>query len=190
MMPNLVLMSREEAIAALRREGFSRDVNFDTSLCGSTVDNTTVVELGRVCYQTPAAGHQASTGSPVSLRVQSENPWRGELGSGRFWFLMPDFAGTSLDAARAKLRGLGFVAKEPKISYVEEAGCRPNIVCRTSPDRFSRTDTTSDKLLFVGQPPPGPVDPSAKPSTGAAVPSAPSSKPAEPPPTTKPADIF
>jgi beta-lactam-binding protein with PASTA domain len=192
-MPNVVMMTREEALSALRQAGFSREVNFDTSACGSTIDNTTVVELGRVCYQAPAAGHETSTGSPVSLRVQNENPWRGELSSGRFWFLMPDFSGASLDVARAKLRALGFTAKEPLISYVEEAGCRPNVVCRTSPERFSRADNTSDKVLYVGQPPGGAAPPSSPKPTAATAAPASTAKAVEPqpaPPPAKPADIF
>jgi beta-lactam-binding protein with PASTA domain len=190
-MPDVVMMTRDDAVAALRQAGFSREIAFDTSSCGSTIDNTKVVELGRVCYQAPAAGHQTSTGSPVSLRVQRENPWRGALGNGRSWFLMPDFAGMSLDAARAKLRELGLTSKEPIIGYVEEAGCRPNTVCRTSPDRLVRTDDTSDKILYVGQPPGGlrRGDQSAVGAEASQQPGKPK-EPTPPPPATKPADIF
>ncbi|MEZ4361308.1 MAG: PASTA domain-containing protein [Kofleriaceae bacterium] len=187
-MPNLVLLTRAEAEAKLRELGFTQPASLDTSACGSTLDDhKTVVELGRVCYQMPAAGRPASTGVPVSLRVQDENPWRGEYRAGRGWFLMPDFVGVHVDVARAKVRELGFT-KEVKIGFVTEPGCQPNLVCRTSPEAWSRADTTSDKIFFVGQPPEPPratadaahsSEPAAQPRDGEA-----------PPSSTKPADIF
>ena len=185
MVPNLALMTQAEAEAALRQAGFTQPVTIDTSSsCGSTIDNKAVVELGRVCYQMPAAGRESSTGVPVSVRLQTEDPWRGSLGGGRFWFLMPNLGGVPLETAKAKLRALGFTAKEPVISYVQEPGCRPNIVCRTSPDALTRTDGTSDKVLVVGKPDvvfestgpkPPPPPPPATPTTT---------------PASKPADIF
>lgn len=150
--PNVVLLPRAQAEAVLRNAGFTAPVELDTSACGSTVDNKHVVELGHVCYQMPAAGRQGSTRIPVTLRVQHEDPWRGAYSSGRTWFLMPDLAGVPVETARARLRAAGF-AKEPLISYVVEAGCRPNVVCRTTPEPLSRADSSSDKVLVVGQPP-------------------------------------
>jgi hypothetical protein len=185
--PNVVLLPRGQAEAVLRSAGFTEPVNFDTSACGSTVDNKTVVELGQVCYQMPAAGREASPRLPVTLRVQHEDPWRGRSASGRAWFLMPDLAGMPLATARARLRALGF-AKEPLISFVQEPGCRPNVVCRSSPDPLSRADTSSDKVLVVGQTP----APAQSPTPITAPTRAPTdSPPSSPPPPAKgPADIF
>ncbi len=183
--PNVVLLPRAQAEAVLRNAGFTAPVELDASACGSTVDNKHVVELGHVCYQMPAAGRQGSTRIPVTLRVQHENPWRGAYSSGRTWFLMPDLAGVPVETARARLREAGF-AKEPQISYVVEAGCRPNVVCRTWPEPFVRADSASNKELIVGQPP-GRVSnqPSATPVPAPAPPPAPT-----PEPEKSPTDIF
>lgn len=179
--PNVVLMSRAQAEATLRAAGFFRPLELDSAACGSTIDDKIIVELGQVCYQHPAAGRQSSTGIPVTVRVQHEDPRRGQYSGSRFWFLMPDLRGLPVEVAKAKLRELGFTAKEPKIHYVQEPGCKPGLVCATTPPPLHRADNTSDKLLDVG------LDPAAAP---------PRSKPAEPakpPEPTKPTtpdDIF
>jgi beta-lactam-binding protein with PASTA domain len=185
------LMTRAEAEETLRRAGFKAQPELDEFACGSTLEDKRVVELGRVCYQMPAPGQQASLAIPVKLRVQNENPWRGEYRAGRSWFLMPDFAGTDVEAAKAKIRELGFTAKEVKISYVVEVGCKPNKVCRTTPEAWSRADSTSDKLFVVGQPP----EQAGAAGTSTTKPATPDGKPKDPPSTTapvttKPADIF
>jgi PASTA domain len=185
--PDLTLMTRAEAEAALRQAGFTAAPELDEFACGSTLEDKRVVELGRVCYQMPAPGRQASLAIPVRLRVQNENPWRGEYRAGRSWFLMPDFAGSDVEAAKAKLRELGFTAKEVKVSYVVEAGCKPSTVCRTTPAAWSRADSTSDKLFIVGQPPEQAGAATTKPATPDGKPKDP---PATTPPTTKPVDIF
>lgn len=194
-MPDLTLMTQAEAEDTLRRAGFTAGVSLDAFACGSTLDDKRVVELGRVCHQAPAPGRPASTAIAVSLRVQTENPWRGQYRAGRAWFLMPDFAGQDVELAKTKMRELGFISKEVQVSYVIEAGCKPNVVCRTSPEAWQRADTTSDKLFIVGQPPT-----EAPPPTGGALGSSsravPAPAPAKPeaakeqPASTKPADIF
>jgi beta-lactam-binding protein with PASTA domain len=191
-MPDLTLMTRAEAEAVLKQAGFTAAPELDAFACGSTLDDKRVIELGRVCYQTPAPGRQASTAIPVKLRVQNENPWRGEYRAGRSWFLMPDFAGTDVEVAKAKMRELGFIAKEVKISYVVEAGCKPSTVCRTTPQAWSRADSSSDKLFIVGQPP---EQVGASGATTKPQPASGEGKPKDPPATTppattKPADIF
>lgn len=151
--PSVFGMTRPEAEATLRRAGFTKEVRIDdSSACGSTVDDQ-VIELGRICYQSPGAGQQLPSLTIIALRIQTENPWRGDLGGGRSWFLMPDMTGLTLDQAKAKLRELGFVSREPKVKYSDEPGCRPNIVCATHPARLRRADNTSDKVLVVGAPP-------------------------------------
>lgn len=193
-MPDLTLMTQAEAEETLRRAGFTGGISLDAFACGSTLDDKRVVELGRVCHQAPAPGRPASTAIAVSLRVQQENPWRGEYRPGRGWFLMPDLTGIQIEQAKSKLRELGFTKKEALISYVIEPECRPSAVCRTSPAAWERADTTSDKILFVGQPPEKVTDEASSSPAATAVRADPSATkplpPKEPPASTKPADIF
>lgn len=177
--PDVVLMTRAQAEAALRDAGFFRPLELDSSACGSTLDDKIIIELGQICYQHPAAGRQSSTGIPVTVRVQHEDPRRGQYSSGRAWFLMPDLRGLPVEVAKAKLRELGFTSKEPKIYYVQEPGCKPGHVCATRPEPLHRADNTSDKLLDVG------LDPAAQPPR--ATPQPPPEAPQKP---TQPDDIF
>lgn len=185
--PDVVLMTRAQAEAALRAAGFFRPLELDSSACGSTLDDKIIIELGQICYQHPAAGRTSSTGIPLTVRVQHEDPRRGQYSSSRAWFLMPDLRGLPVEVAKAKLRELGFTAKQPKIYYVQAPGCKPGHVCATRPEPLHRADTTSDKLLDVG------LDPAAQPPRP--VEELPQNQPATPPepaPTkpTKVDDIF
>lgn len=181
-MPDVFLMSQADAEAALQRAGFERSPKLDTrSICGSTVDKK-IIELGHVCYQTPAAGLTASPRTAVTIRVQTENPYHGELGNGRFWFLMPDLVGTHVDKGRARLKELGFTTKEVNIAYVDRPGCAPNIICEMSPEGLTRADNTSDKLFYVGRP----ADPPKQPDPRTTKPA----DPKPPPQPKKPDDIF
>jgi beta-lactam-binding protein with PASTA domain len=178
--PDVTFMTRAEAEAAISRAGFERPPSIDDhSLCGSVVDNR-IVELGRVCYQHPPAGREQGARIPISIRVQTENPYGGELGGGRRWFLMPDLVGMHVDKARAKVKELGFVSKEVKLTDSEDPACKPNIVCKTYPERLSRTDTTSDKLFYVGRAPEPPKPPAQPTPPGQPAP------PTQPTPPTKP----
>jgi beta-lactam-binding protein with PASTA domain len=157
-MPDLFQLTRAQADAAIHEAGITGELEIETNhgTCGSVVDHH-VVELGHVCRQTPAAGNQTSSRLFVAIQLQDENPWHGELGGGRRWFLLPDLAGMTTDQARDKLHALGFTAGDHlRVSYVDEPGCKPNIVCRTYPEAMTRTDNTSDKLLFAGRPLDGP----------------------------------
>lgn len=191
-------MTQAEAEAAFRSAGFDRPPTIDNNaLCGSTVDGQ-VVELGRVCAQAPAAGQDNARGVPITLRLQTENPYRGELRDGSFWFLMPNLVGAPVAQARAKLRELGF-AKEPRVIYVDRAGCAPDVVCETNPDGLTRTGSTSDKLLYLGRPPgkslgiqddaDAPPD-AHKPEAPRPEPKQPEPKKPEPKKPQKPDDIF
>jgi beta-lactam-binding protein with PASTA domain len=179
--PDLFLRTRAEAEAALAQAGYQREVQVDTSLCGSVVDGK-VVEQGRVCSQSPAAGARSSPRVPIYIRLQTENPWHGQLGGGRSWFLMPDLTGIPLEKATAKIKALGFTTKDVKLSYIDDGSCAPNQVCRTYPERLTRTDTTSDKVFYVGRANelPGQAEPKPVPTTADAKPK-PDVKPAKPP---------
>jgi beta-lactam-binding protein with PASTA domain len=168
-MPDLTLMSRAEAEAALRRAGFTHPPDLDrTSICGSTLDDRkTIIELDRVCYQHPVPGAQTRTSLPVTIRVQTEDPRRGELGGGRAWFLMPDVIGLDVAAASARIRALGYTGKDVEIEYRDD--CKPDIVCRTHHEAWTRTPTTAVQVFYVGrdpakQPPPPPATPPPTPT--------------------------
>jgi beta-lactam-binding protein with PASTA domain len=149
--PDVMFKSRAEAEAAIRSAGFERPPNIDnSSSCGSVIDGR-IVDIGHVCSQSPAGGREMGARIPITLRVQMENPYGGELGGGRRWFLMPTLVGQHVDKARARLKELGFVSKEVKISDSDDPNCKPNIVCKTYPEALNRTDTTSDKVFYVGK---------------------------------------
>ena len=196
--PDLFQLTQAQAEAAIRKAGITGELQLETNhgICGSVVEHQ-VVELGHVCRQAPAAGQQTSSSLFVTILVQTENPWHGDLGGGRRWFLLPDLAGMTVDQARDKLRALGFTASDRlQISYVDEPGCKPNIVCRTYPEAMTRTDTTSDKLLYAGRPPEtaqrpqAPTPPAPTGSGDATAPTGPT--PPTPPPAKKPdlGDLF
>lgn len=192
--PDVVLMTRAQAEAALRSAGFFRPLELDSSACGSTLDEKAdkiIIELGQICYQHPAAGRTSSTGLPITVRIQHEDPRRGQYSSSRAWFLMPDLRGLPVEVAKAKLRELGFTSKEPKIYYVQAPGCKPGHVCATRPEPLHRADTTSDKLLDVGLDPaaPSPRDKPQPPPEAADKPTMPT-EPAKPTEPTRPDDIF
>ncbi len=177
--PNVMFMTRAEAEATLARAGFRAPSIDDHSICGSVVEKQ-IVELGRVCHQHPPAGRQQGGRIPVSIRVQTENPYGGDLGGGRRWFLMPDLVGQHVDKARATLKQLGFVTKEVKLTDSDDPSCKPNIVCKSYPERMTRTDTASDKLFYVGKAPDLPKPPASPLTPGQPLP------PATPTPTPTP----
>lgn len=150
--PDLFGMTKDEALAAMRGAGITGEleVGMNQGLCGSVVDGK-VVELDRVCRQQPAAGQVTSSTLFVSVTLQTENPWRGDLGDGRHWYLLPNVIGLSLDQAYAKLRAAGFTTMDVfHIRSVDQASCKPNIVCEMYPDPMTRADNSSDKMLTVG----------------------------------------
>ena len=147
--PNVFDMTQADAEAALKKAGFEGRITLDKqSSCGSVV-NGKIIELGRICNQSPAAGQTMGTKRSLTIRVQHENPHRGDLSNGRFWFLMPDLTGMEADAARAKLKELG-AAKEVKV--FQDKSCKPNIVCKQNPRALTRADNTSEKSVTVGVP--------------------------------------
>ena len=159
--PNVFGLTRDAAIAELRRAGFQGTPTDDGSLCDSTVDGR-VIEIGQVCYQHPPAGRVQGARLPVSLRVQTENPWHGNVGKVSEWRLMPNVIGKHVEQARAEMKRVGFSREDRvRLQWVDEPSCQPLIVCRTYPEPMQRAGVSSDKIVFVGR------DPSA-------------SKPAEP----------
>ena len=178
--PNVFGMSKEQAIAELRRAGFQGDVTDDSSLCGSLIDGR-VIELGIVCYQHPPAGRVQGARLPISIRVQSENPWHGNVGKLNEWRLMPDLVGMSVEQARAEMKRVGFDRDDRVfLSWVDEPSCKPLTVCRTHPEALQRVGVSSTKVVVAGR------DPTAKPKDEAPV--SDPSKPTDPVDPKAPAD--
>jgi beta-lactam-binding protein with PASTA domain len=176
--PDVFNLTRPQAEAALRSAGITGNIELDTNhgSCGSVVDGK-VVELGHVCRQAPAAGQQTSSTLFVTLMLQEENPWHGELGGGRSWYLLPDVVGLPLDQAFAKLKAAGFPSMDVfHVYYVQRADCKPGIVCEMVPRALERADNSSDKNLTVGQPADRHLDPDHRPKPTTA-PTTPAKKP-------------
>jgi hypothetical protein len=148
--PNVFQMTQAEAEATLKRYGFER-VSLEKRMCGSVTEGK-IVEKGTICGQAPQPGGKASPRIPVYIQVQEESPYGGVLSGERKWFLMPDMVGWDLEKAKARIKQLGFVSKDVMISLSKD--CAPNTICKTYPDLLTRTDNTSDKLFYVGQPQP------------------------------------
>jgi beta-lactam-binding protein with PASTA domain len=174
--PTVFLLQRDAALAAIKQAGFTGEVTFDSSLCGSAVDGQ-IVESGAVCYQQPAAGQVMGTGLPIVLRVQTEDPRHGKVGQFGEWHLMPNMKGMSLTAAQQAMHAAGFTDENTQVGEVDEPGCAPRVVCRSFPDALSRAVQSSGRVLFVGRDPNAKVAPATAP---AKAPPEPGDKPAEP----------
>ena len=149
--PNVFGMTREQAVGSLHQAGFAGDITFDDNLCGSAIDGH-VVELGAVCYQHPPAGAIQGARLPMTLRIQTENPWFGQLGTANEWRLMPPIVGMTLEDARAAMRKVGYT-RDDRIAlvWVDEPSCKPLTVCDTIPEAFARSGLNSDRVVYVGR---------------------------------------
>ena len=156
--PSVFRMKREAALAALQDAGVQGSIADDTSLCGSVVDGQ-IIELGEVCYQHPVAGIEQPSSLPMTIRVQTEDPRHGRVGEHMEWHLMPALVGMPVAKAQQAMRDAGFTDEHTRITMIDEAGCKPLHVCRTTPEPLLREGQTSDRVLFVG------ADPTAKKAT-------------------------
>jgi len=148
--PNVFKLKKADAVAALRRAGVQGDIEDDSSLCGSTFDGK-IVELGEVCYQQPAAGQVQGARLVVSLRVQTEDPRHGDIGKNTEWRLMPSVTGKPYEQALAEMHHAGFENDDRIRRFmVDDASCKPGIVCRQYPDAMERAGLNDDKILYVG----------------------------------------
>lgn len=155
--PALFGLTREQALAALQEAGFQGSLSDDTSLCGSLVEGR-VIELGVVCQQHPPAGRAQGARLPISIRIQTENPWAGNLGKPTEWRLMPNLVGMSVEQARVRMLQVGFTRGDRiSIVRIDEPGCKPSVVCRTYPEALQRSGVADGKAVFVGR------DPDARP---------------------------
>jgi beta-lactam-binding protein with PASTA domain len=157
--PNLFGLTREQAEVELRRAGHQGSVVDGSSQCPSVLEGR-VIELGQVCYQHPAAGQVQGARLPVSLHVQTQNPWHGDVGKPTEWRLMPNLVGMHVDQAREEMRRVGFTRDERVlIHWVDAPGCSPLTVCETYPAAMTRVGLESEKIISIGR------DPNAPPKT-------------------------
>jgi beta-lactam-binding protein with PASTA domain len=148
-MPDLIRTSKGDAEAKLRELGLAGTLEYDKSLCGSTV-NGQLVELGEVCYQSPAAGTTQSSRVPITLRVQDEDPRHGKIGEHMEWHLVPNVIGMTLEAAKKAMVEAGFRNEQrTQVIPVDDQGCEPGRVCRTMPSPMLRWGLNSDRILYV-----------------------------------------
>lgn len=181
--PNVFKLTKEQAIAALRQAGVQGNIVEDSSLCGSLVEGA-IIERGEVCHQHPPAGRTQGARLVVSLRVQTEDPRRGNVGRVNEWRLMPKLVGLTYEQAVAEMRRVGFT-RDDRLRHVwaDETSCKANIVCKQYPEPLERAGLNDGKVVYVGQ------DRSAKPAAeegGKPVPvAAPTSTP-KPTPTSSP----
>lgn len=152
--PNVFRMSEKQAIAALRRAGFTGRITYSSNACGSVVEGK-VIELGQVCYQHPVGGRSHHVRIPVSLTIQRENPRRGAIGKNTEWRLFPNLVGMHLDQAKKALRAAGFpITGTTSWSPRVIVGCKPNHVCRTYPSGLQRHSLRSTRAILYGATPP------------------------------------
>jgi beta-lactam-binding protein with PASTA domain len=151
--PSIFGMSKDVAIATLRRAGYQGTVTLGDHLCGSVVDGR-VIEIGQVCEQHPGAGQVQGARLPIRITVQTESPWAGNFGRENEWRLMPKLVGKSLDQARTEMQRVGFVRNgRVHVAFVDEPGCAPMMVCRTNPDALVRAGVNSVMTFYVGRDP-------------------------------------
>ncbi|NVB83983.1 MAG: hypothetical protein HOV81_36745 [Kofleriaceae bacterium] len=151
--PNVFKMKKEQAIAELRRAGVQGDISEESSLCGSVVEGR-VIEMGEVCYQHPPGGRVQGSRLVVSIVVQTEDPWHGNVGTHNEWRLMPKLVGMTVDQARAEMSRVGFQRDERvQLVIADEAECKPNIVCRQYPGPLDRAGINDGKIIYVGRDP-------------------------------------
>ncbi len=106
-----------------------------------------------VCYQSPSSGTAQGEGLSVSMVVQTEDPWHGNVGKVTEWRLMPKLVGLSVDAARSEMRRAGFTSEDNvTLDYSEDASCRPDIVCAVYPSELTRVGVHSTKTIRAGRP--------------------------------------
>lgn len=145
-MPDIQLMTPEQAQVALQKAGYERTPSIEDWTCSDTTEDGRIVEPGRICYQKPAPGQGTGSKLPITIRVQDKNPYEGEKHKEK-WAFMPDVKGKTIDQARAALKAEG-ITVEPVL--VVKAGCAAKTVCDTLPAAEARTGLASEKLLFVG----------------------------------------
>lgn len=151
--PNMFGMTKAQAVEALRSAGHRGNVSEDGSGCGS-VEQGRVIEIGMICYQFPPPGRVQPAKLAVSLRVQTENPWFGNVGKHHEWRLMPNVIGMQIEQARGEMKRVGFKRDDRvRLMWVDEASCKPLTICRTYPAPLERWGVNSEMNVYAGRDP-------------------------------------
>lgn len=153
-MPDVFGLTQQQAEARFHQAGVQGSISYDNSQCEDSVVHGRVMERGMVCYQSPSPGTVQGEHLPVTMVVQTEDPWHGNIGKVTEWRLMPKLVGLSVEAARAEMKHAGFTAEDNvTLEYSEGASCRPDIVCAVYPSELSRVGVHSTKTIRAGRPP-------------------------------------
>ena len=188
--PDVFKLSRDQAIAALRKAGVQGDIDEDHNLCGSIV-NGRIVEIGEVCQQQPVGGRVQGARLVVTLTIQTEDPRHGDIGRLTEWRLMPDLVGKTFEQALATMRSAGFTDDDKlQQTWADETSCKPKVVCRQYPEAMARAGLHDGKAVYLGADRDKPAVASVAPvpaPTGVAPPSPPIGTASTPPvPTARP----
>jgi beta-lactam-binding protein with PASTA domain len=172
--PDVRGMTPEQALAAVRKAGFTSDqLDVHDQLCNYS-DGELMVAQGTVCNQSPMPGKTYPERASFRVTIEHDTPTHGEVTYNTEWRLMPDLIGKTYAEAKAILAKNGFdVAKH--FEHVEgSVDCPKDIVCKTSPPAGSRVVLRRGGRLFVGIETPAAATPPAQPT--------PPTSPRNPPP--------
>jgi beta-lactam-binding protein with PASTA domain len=145
-MPDLHGMTRDEAIAAMKRAGIEpSSIDHDSSIACS--DDQT--PHGRVCYQAPIAGAQTLAHLSVTINFQEADPDSHTPGVPGAHYPMPDVRGLTVAAARKKLAAAGLSSKDHVAMLITDDCPKRGVVCGQEPDPGATTFTEQPKLVRV-----------------------------------------
>lgn len=183
-MPDLFGMTKDQAVATLARAGHQGNIYWSDQLCTDDVMRGTVMEIGMVCVQRPDAGRVQPPKLAITITVQTESPWRGNIGKVTEWRLLPKLVGLSVEQARAELKRVGYTSDGTLlVEWVDEPGCKPLTVCRVYPAEMTRVTLTARKTIYAGRDPNAkPIAPPTEAPTTPGTPTTPASPPSKPPP--------
>jgi beta-lactam-binding protein with PASTA domain len=136
--PDLSGLTVEEAKAKLSKLGFKLDKFkvLDDHAC-SYAQEKDMRPKGHICGQDPPAGSHSAATRKIEVTIEVDSYEAGGAGTPGEWKRMPELVGMSLDAAKSKLRGLGFGEEEFQVD--KEQGCGPvGLICETEPAGLGR----------------------------------------------------
>jgi beta-lactam-binding protein with PASTA domain len=143
--PDLTGMSKDDAVAAIRKAGVTRDLDVNEGPCADES-----MAHGHVCLQSPGGGQQQMNDLMVSVTLQSMSPDSSTPGVPGAHYKMPDVVGMTSADARKKLAAAGFSAAD-NVEVIPDEECpRGGIICSTDPDPGKDTTTEYNKALYVG----------------------------------------
>jgi beta-lactam-binding protein with PASTA domain len=146
-MPDLQGMTADQAKAALASAGFTGSLLTDEGICD---DDAQAPHL-HVCAQSPDAGGQQASESPVHVVLNQESPESNQPGVPGAHYAMPDLIGLSVAQVKAKLGKAGFSQADNFSVHVDGDCDKPGLVCHSDPAPGTITTTRSNKILHVGQ---------------------------------------